>query len=224
MKISIKPLAASAIAAIVAAACPAMAGTTQTIVANGWQITYPGNITLGVVSGGSTSTLSLTKDVTFSVDQGALIAFTQVATDASSQIVFNDEHVTNDTGTSWNGFGFVLMSPFGPAAGGSFASAGQVFNPSTPFKTTTFSSDIVTLSDGVLPTGSTFEWGTALPGNGLAINAVPGMAMPTTFTFKEIPFEGGSAIPLPKAMWSALTVLGGLGTLTLVRRKRVAMV
>lgn len=170
-------------------------------------------------------------------DQYGLIApieinFEQVRSDAVPNVIFTSEQVSNDTGTNWNGFKFIIEDGQTGTPADTQFDLDATFNNGSPFDTSPFkfisSSGIssspqnILLGDGVLADGDTW-----LPGIGknpdagaLVIHAAPATDGAKRFVFKEQPLPGGQVIPLPAAAWSALSGLLGLGAFGSVKRLR----
>lgn len=218
-----KALAAAAIAAgIFSAAGVAHAdvvlksGDTM----DGWKVTFPAGITLSASSTGATDAFTLQKGATFDSTEGLDITFTQIDATARPMITFDTEQVTNNSGTPWSGFQFLLQNTLaGNSPAATFASADDTFKTITPFTTTTFSNDTVTLGGGTLANGATATWGAGTDGGDLVINANPAATGTKVLDFKESPIAG-TGIPVPAAGWTGLTGLVGLGLLSVRRNFR----
>ncbi len=150
------------------------------------------------------------------------VVFRQIAVPATSQIVINDEVITNSTGAAWSGFTFQLFdhgdAVFNPAL--TNGSNGGVGFSTAPLVNQTFSSDLTTLTvdgigagpasvgDAVVPAGGVFFPGVA--SGELYIDLAPATEAPfTVFTLKQTP------TPEPTA---CLLVL--IGAAAVIRRKR----
>jgi hypothetical protein len=186
-------------------------------VVSGWKISFPSDITL--FSDGGTD-LTLEKDPTFFSTEGLVITFTQLSASASSQIVIQDENVTNLSNTSWSGFQFLVGGTLGATfQPGAFDNGAD----SAPFPTEGIDSahDTISLSGGTLANTDTAIWGEGGSNplaSDLVINANPGTnGMLQNINFKEIPT---TSVPLPAAAWSGMTGLLGLGLLASAKRVR----
>ncbi|MGD1278290.1 MAG: hypothetical protein ABR964_13845 [Tepidisphaeraceae bacterium] len=149
---------------------------------------------------------------TANAGEGLLITFTQTSASATSVIDFTNESITNNTGTNWSGFEFVILndgtgsasfettenSPFVPPAG--------IFT--TVSVTTLDGNPAVVYGGGSQANLATALWGVASDGD-LLISANP-LGIGTTFTFKEVPVTG-PLVPLPPAVWQGLVGIMGLG-------------
>lgn len=226
-RISLLPLAALAVAAI----APAARAGTIDLSAYGWMATTDDNVDITVLNAGQGGVvLSLQKFADFTtppdangVVQPLNIVFRQVSRNAVSQIAFEEENVFNDTGVSWTGFRFSLMSEaganevtFDTAKSGNFSTA--------PFGTKTYSEGdtVLTVTGGTLESGNfpSNQWTPGRASGGLFINANPftSGSGEQSFVFSEQPIVGGNnpppppptVIPLPA---SAYSTLGGLGAL-----------
>jgi hypothetical protein len=159
-------------------------------------------------------------------DQYGLIApieinFEQVRGDAVPNIVFTSEQVSNDTGTNWNGFKFIIEDGQTGTSADTQFDVDATFNSGDPFDTSPFkfisaagvssSPQVITLGDGVLANGETWLPGIGAGAGELVIHAAPATDGSKRFVFKELPQAGGQVIPLPAAVWSALSGLIGLG-------------
>lgn len=190
---------------------------------DGWLITPVSGVALTADDSSSTN-LAMTKAANFSNMEGLVISFTQVAPSAASTITFLNETLTNNTGTTWGGFQFLLMNPNASAA---FVNSGaSPFTPATGYTSGTFASDSVVYA-GAQANTATSQWGFDSNGD-LVITSNPG-ALGTTFDLKEIPLTAdqlpgagaggipigipGVAVPLPTAGAQGLV---GLITLSLI--------
>ena len=164
-------------------------------------------------------------------NQGYQITFTPVSgftgTTASS-IVFDSESITNHTGSSFNGFSFILLNTNSTLA--TFASVGKTFAPPTGsgynYTSVSLTSENTDLSyTGTQGNGITSFWGNGDPssaGNNLLIGAPLG----SDFALKELSSAGsgsspggpGASVPMPAAAWQSLFGLGGLALFGLGRR------
>ncbi|MGA3067136.1 MAG: hypothetical protein ABSF29_09850 [Tepidisphaeraceae bacterium] len=157
-----------------------------------------------------------------SLGEGLLITFTQTSASAKPVIDFTDESVTNVTGTTWTGFDFVLLNTGNSSASFESTSDSPFAAPSGIFTTVN-----VTSVDGN-PTveyggGSQANLATALYGIGadgdLLIDADP-LGIGTTFTFKEVPVNDATPVPLPAALWQGLGGLIALAIIAAVKKNK----
>ena len=201
-------------------------GTSQTV--DGWNITAQSGVTLTVTAATATTPLVIDKTADFTApNQGLLISFQPVST-TTDVIDFDSESLTNDSGTTWNGFQFLLSSE------ATFPSVTSTFTPPAGFFSTVTlnaAGNTLTYAGGSQASGTTSNWGsgtvdydengnpTATSPDNLIIDATG-----SGFDLKEIPESGGgppSAVPLPSAAWQSLVVLSGLALIG-VARKRLA--
>lgn len=167
-------------------------------------------------------------------DQYGLIApieinFEQVRSDAVPNIVFTSEQVSNDTGTSWSGFKFIIEDGQTGTPADTQFDVDATFNGGDPFDTSPFkfisatgissSPQVITLGDGTLANGDTWLPGIGANAGELVLAAAPAVDGSKRFVFKEQPLPG-EVIPLPAAVWSALSGLIGLGALGSAKRFR----
>jgi len=147
-----------------------------------------------------------------------VITFNKIS-ESASNLVINDETVTNHTGVDWNAFrmelssgntdgtpNFVFVTSDGSPGIGDFS-----IDPFTSFQFYNQNSGLL-VNGGVVHNGETWFPGSE-SNTGLAIMNTQGVHQ--TFTLKEIPV----AIPLPAAAWTGLSTLVGLGLVG--ARKRV---
>ncbi len=137
------------------------------------------------------------------------IVFRQIAWPAVSQIIINDEIISNSTGSDWTGFRMELLDS-GNATFNSASTFGSGFTTS-PFSNQTFSDDLTVFNvdGGVVADGGI--WFPGLTGD-LYIDVVPSQQAPfTLFTLKETP------VPEP-----ATVVLLAIGACACIRRRRAA--
>jgi len=131
------------------------------------------------------------------------IFFQQIAWPAVTQIVINDEIITNSTGADWTDFHWSVLD--GPDAW--FLNGPSFFFTTSPLDNQYFSPDARSfwVDGGVILAGSVW-----FPGNGaldgeLPINVVPHQSLPyTAFTLKETP------TPEPASLLLAALCLCGL--------------
>ena len=155
-------------------------------------------------------------------DQYGMIApieinFEQVRSNAKPNIVFTSEQVSNDTGWDWNGFKFIIEDGQTGTSADTQFDVDATFNGGDPFDTSPFkfisatgissSPQVITLGDGVLANGDTWLPGIGAGAGELVILGAPASNGTKRFVFKEQP----NVIPLPAAVWSALSGLIGLG-------------
>ena len=117
------------------------------------------------------------------------IVFRQIAFPAVTQIVINDEIITNSTGVDWTGFNMTLLdsgnATFNP--GLTNASGGGLGFSTSPFVNQAFGDDntAFTVDGGVVAAGDI--WFPGLTGE-LYIDVIPQTEAPfTLFTLKETP-------------------------------------
>jgi hypothetical protein len=186
---------------------------------DGWVVTAAPGISL-VVDSDTGSTLSLEKFATFTTpNEGLFITFTQASSNAASSIDFNEESVTNATGSPWSTFQFLLADDTGSP---SFVqNSDSPFAPPAGYTSSTFGTDTLTYI------GSQANFATSFWGNGpdgeLLINADP-LGIGTTFSFKEIPSTGSTPppapVPLPAALWQGTAGLLGLGLVAAFKKRK----
>jgi hypothetical protein len=147
------------------------------------------------------------------------IVFRQTDANAVTNIVIDDEIITNSTGEDWYDFHMVLLDSgnafFDPDATMNSGGGGPIGWTISPFTQASFSADLTELniSGGVVTAGSSWFPGDGVDNGQLWINVTPGdgETVPfTVFTLKEYP-----TIPAPSAV-----VLITLGGLCLGRRRR----
>jgi hypothetical protein len=200
-------------------------------VVDGWNITAPDGVSLTVTSKGSEIFIEKAANFT-EPDEGFQVAFQPVAdaTKVASSVDFTDETIQNNTGASFKGFQFILMNVGTTDA--TFSGVSNVFAPpaGTGYDYTSVSlnakHDILTYT-GKQATGSTSYWGSAAEGDNLLIDTPVG----ADFSLKELSESGGSsggggsAVPMPAAIWQSFASLGALGLFSLARwtkRRRLA--
>jgi hypothetical protein len=234
--VGFKALAAAAVVGLGAWTSNAVAAPTPDLSAYGWTAFVLGdNVSLKVLNqAGNTVTLELEKTATFLTLDPVIIHFEQRSASAPTvnTFIIKDETITNDSGTDWTGFRFMLEGSV-PGHDPTFNLAGSNNFGATPFTTqTNVDSQTIDLSGGTLPTGPGNSGDVFFPGSpqagslgDLVINtnpATPGN-MPQNFNFKEMPLVGNGnggggtpppVIPLPAAAWTSLTGLLGLGLIS----------
>ncbi|MBW2363070.1 MAG: PEP-CTERM sorting domain-containing protein [Deltaproteobacteria bacterium] len=163
------------------------------------------------------TSVEITKEATFLVNNTLILIFNQVAADAVPSIIINDEIITNSTNlgpdpaTAWSGFEIVTVS------GASFDAAASASFDVSPFTSLVFSdadTRATASGGGSIPIGG--SWTPGASGD-LVIDAVLGAGTTedpfTVFALKETP------IPVPEP--SSLGLLGlGVASLALRRRRR----
>jgi hypothetical protein len=77
----------------------------------------------------------------------------------------------------------------------------------------------ITYSGGTLANGQTGIWGDGTVSD-IVIDAHPDSDGLQSFSLKEIPQYGATAIPLPAAVWSSLSGLGMLAAVSLAKKAR----
>lgn len=180
---------------------------------DGWKITFPADVTLIDEGGG---TLTLAKAATFNSAEGLDITFTQVGTTTvSPTITFASETITNNSGSAFNSFQFLLQNTFAGSSSNAVFS-GTTFTNTGVFTTTTPGSDTITLSGGTLANGATTNFG-GTDGGSLVINANPVTTGTKVIDFKEIPGPGPTGVPIPAAAWTGLSGLLGLGLISKIK-------
>jgi hypothetical protein len=189
---------------------------------DGWVVTEATGVSL-TADTSNASDLALTKAANFSNLEGLVISFTQVSASAAPTVTFENETLTNNSGSTWGGFQFLIMNPNASAA--FVSSATSPFQPAAGYTSGTFASDSVVYA-GTQANTATSTWGFNSTGE-LVIDANPGK-IGTTFDLKEIPLttaqlpgasaggiplpigSPGAVIPLPAAAWQ-----GSMGLLVL---------
>jgi len=191
------------------------------IVDSGWAWTTPDpslvNLVFVKVSGNQ---FFFQKDAEIKLANTPLIiTFTKTSANPDT-LVINDEAVTNHSGVDWNAFRMELSSG---TTGNSPNFAFTTSNGSSgigdfkidPFTAFTFYNNNagLLLNGGIVKNNTTWFPGSQST-TGLALMANASTA--DTFSLKEIPVP--TAIPLPAAAWSGLSMLIGLGTLGTLKK------
>jgi len=224
----IKVLAAAAVVSL--GLIPSAKAVSKDLSAFGWMAELDPGVDLTILStsnNGITLSLEKTADFTSGVNadgfiEPLVIAFRQVASNAVPNISIDNEVVTNDSGSDWSGFRFIVEG--GVANNGAvphFDTAASAGFSTDPFAVSAFSSDSkeLTATGGTLPSGA-FPANLFRPGEAsgaLVIAADPFTSgnVAQTFVFKEQPIAGStSLIPLPAAAWTSLSGLLGLGLIS----------
>jgi len=199
-------LATALTIALVAGIPREAAGRTIVLGESGWQATFDDSLDPYVdlvVDAVTADAVFIEKAAEFRQPPGPAgfppiaIQFRQIAWPAVSQIVINDEIITNSTGVNWTDFHFRVLDSgdafFNPAL--TFASG---FSTS-PFDNQAFSPDNLSFSvdgfglgpggsDAIVPDGGVWFPGSGLTDGELYIDVVPHMEAPfTVFTLKETP-------------------------------------
>jgi hypothetical protein len=213
-------------AAALALSSPVQAGFVD--IGGGWRAEWDGSldglvdvISLGVV--GNAVFIEKSAEFTQAPVNGVFpaipIVFRQVDVNAVTNIVIDDEIITNSTGEDWFDFHMVLIDSgnalFDPDATMNSGGGGPIGWTIEPFTQASFNADLTELEifGGVVTAGSVWFPGDGGDNGQLWINVNPGdgeIDPFTVFTLKEFP-----TIPAP----SALAVLA-LGGLCLRRRRR----
>jgi hypothetical protein len=230
----IKLAAVSAgVCAIASTIAPARAATVVSGSAyDGWIVTVSQGITLTEDTTNSQN-LELTKNAAFSSMEGLLITFTEESTSAAPTITFQNETLTNNTGTTWGGFEFLLMNPLDSAT--FTTSANSPFLPASGYTLLPAAGSSTNVDyAGSQANLATSIWGLSPTLSDLSIAADP-TGIGTTFVLKEIPLTSqfvtglpgstGSpippvAIPIPSALWQGLVGLASVALVGLARRRR----
>jgi len=186
----------------------------------GWTITTPSGV--GLIASVNDGVLDIAKSANFTSSSPALITFDQSNADAVSTIAFTNESITNNSGSKWSEFSFIILNE--SAATAKFGSVSQVFLPPTPaFSKVSVAKEEVDYTGGSgQASGSTVNWGNGSTDE-LLISADPTGS--TDFQFAESPTSGGgggggTVVPLPAAVWQTLTGLLGLGLLAAGKKVR----
>lgn len=230
-------------AMVVCVTAPAHAVTVFTTPStfDGWLITPSAGISL-TADTTSSSNLALTKAATFStMAEGLIITFTQVSTSAAPTITFNSEALTNNSGSSWGGFEFLIMNPLSSAT--FVDSSTSPFQPGTGYTSGSFGSTNVVYA-GTQADKATSDWGlvNASGDQGTLMIAADPTGIGTTFDLKEIPLTASEvpvqsaggipipigsvvAVPVPEAAWQGGLALLAMGLIRIgqnLRRKPAA--
>jgi hypothetical protein len=188
-------------------------GVTSTDVdGSGWNVTPAEGVSLLDPSLVDGTLVFQEKDAIFTADAPLGITFTQSGSSAASSVAILTESVTNNTGTSWSGFEFLLVN----FADNSDSSFSKTFTAPTGYSLSS------STGTDIIYSGSQANLGTLLfgPGSELLIDANP-LGIGTTFVFKEIPVVG-PLVPLPAAVWQGLGGLLTLGLIGLGKKKLFA--
>jgi len=224
----IKALAAAAVVSL--GLIPSAKAASKDLSAFGWMADLQDGVDLTILSTSNNGvTLSLEKSANFTTGVNAngfieplLITFRQVASNAVPNISIDDETITNNTGSDWSGFRFIVEG--GLANNGAvphFDTAASTGFLTDPFAVGTFSTDNkeLTASGGTLSSNALSGniWHPGLAAGDLVIAADPFATgnVGQTFVFKEQPITGsGPLIPLPAAAWTSLSGLLGLALIS----------
>jgi hypothetical protein len=224
---SLKCLAAAAVVSL--GLIPTAKAASADFSAFGWMADTEQGVDLTLLSTSNNGiTLSIEKSATFSSGVNAdgfieplLVTFRQVSSNAVANISIDDETITNDTGTDWSGFRFIVEG--GLTNNGTvphFDSAASAGFLTAPFDVPTFMNNDKELraTGGTLSsTALSNVWHPGLNAGNLVIAADPFSSgnVAQTFVFKEQPIAGsGPLIPLPAAAWTSLSGLLGLGLIS----------
>jgi hypothetical protein len=196
----------------------APASNTSPVSIDGWTVSWGTGVGL-TVSATNSSQVDIQKTANFTApNQGYQITFSPISGftgTAATSFVIDSESITNSTGSSFNGFSFVLLNTTSTLA--TFASVGRSFTPPTgsgyDYTSVSLTSGSTILSyTGTQDNGVTSVWGNgdaSATGDNLLINAPAG----SDFALKELSSSGSSppsAVPLPAAAWQSVAGLGGL--------------
>jgi hypothetical protein len=204
----------SFIGAIVLALCLPCFGqytsvNEMNLTAGGWNITGS-NVTSFTATSTSPNTLDITRMENFATNNNGLnLTFVPMGTNQDTIIDITSETIGNDTGTSWGGFEFYLLTSVnGPAK----YSGSPIFLPPSGYTGSTLSpADDVLTYTGSQPNGIVETWGGSTTGDLLRIDAPAG----TSFTMKQLPIPGAPVVPEP----GSLSVLAVSALLALGRRR-----
>lgn len=218
-------------ALILVFAAPATA-TTMTLGSSGWDVTWDdsfdanqdhGQLVDVIVNSEDANSVHITKQAEFIQGPNPLgvfptipILFTQTDADAVSQIVIDDEVITNSTGVHWADFHFLLA---GGSIGGdvraTFDALGQDGFDTSPFIHQDLGDTTFDMWGGLVPNGAQWFPGSGANGGELVISVDTGDGDATplvNFTLKETP-----SVPEPA---SCVLVYAGLVLFALVGRRR----
>jgi len=189
---------------------------------DGWNISAPTGTTVTILSesneGGQ---LNIEKDASFTAaGQVVPVSFQHVSSGASVIDVV-DESIFNDSSSQFTGFQFLLT-------GGTFSSVSDAFGPPAGTGYSFSKVQLNAAGDILSYTGTqnattTSMWGTGIagspgvgnPDDNLFIDAPAG----ADFVLKEISSgSGGSAVPMPAAVWQSLAGLAGLALFGIGRK------
>lgn len=200
----------------------AAVGTAQAGVVNiggGWQASWDPSFDglVQIVSDGVVGdSVQIEKSIEYTGAFNAVpIVFTQIDMNAVSNIVINDEIITNNSGVDWNGFRMQLIDggdvAFDVAATAGSGGSGPIGFSIAPFTTASFTPDNMQLNIGG---GTVVDGSTWFPGSGASdgqlwmnVNLTPGQFK--VFTLKE------TYIPTPGAL-----ALFGIAGVAAKRRRR----
>lgn len=178
----------------------------------GWKISFPAGVQLVSDTGG----LVLEKFASFTNNEGFVLTFTQVDSNANEFIKFVNEALTNSTGTTWTGFQHILNTEMGNPPNAEFTD--NFSTTGTPFSTVNFTSDVITFGGGTVANTDTINFGFGAEGGDMVIDGHPTTdGVKRVFTLKEVPVVG---VPLPAAIWSGLSGLAGIGVIGLGKKAR----
>jgi hypothetical protein len=202
---------------------------TSPVAIDGWDISWSTGVGLAINQDSADGNqVDLEKTATFTApNQGYQINFAPIAGytgTVATEFVIPDETIVNNTGSSFNGFSFVLLNTTSTLA--TFDSVGRTFIPPTgpgyDYSTVSLNPGNTVLAyTGTQGNGVTSFWGNGDPsasGDNLLIDAPAG----SDFSFKELSSSGpggpGNVVPLPAAAWQSLAGLGGLALIGLGRK------
>jgi hypothetical protein len=165
--------------------------------------------------------LVINKTAGFTSDSGLGISFQQTDADASKQVQFATESITNSTGSDWTGFQFALSGD------ATIDSVSDVFAPPIGTGVNYMSVDLngpqtmVTYSGSQL-NGATSTWGDVTTADSLLIDAGSSATAPfASFTLTESPIGGTTAVPTPSPLWLSAGGLMVLGLMPGVRKQLI---
>lgn len=211
-------------------AAPATTSTSPTII-DGWTIAWPTGIGLTVTQDTTTATqVDLAKTATFTAPgQGFQISFVAGANATADAFVIDTESITNNTGSKFGGFSFILLNT--GTANATFGGTTPGFKPPTGAGYDYTSVSLVNGKTELDYVGSQNNGVTSLWGNGDASSAGDNLVIDapagSSFSLKELAVPGPSgppAVPLPASLWQSLIGLTGLGLFAGVRamKRRIA--